>query len=260
MGVLDFDGTDDGISFLSIDTSVADIPGDGWTFAALIKRDSLSGLFMPVLTLDDLSNIYTSIAFNTSNVIYSDNHGATSAATSHGAVTDTTNPLLIVMTKNSGTALPRLGFQAGSGGTMVFSNYDTTISNDSADSFIEIGHSPIWGEYFNGHIGLVAIWANIMSDANMTALGDNWRTSDWYNSAHGTPVFLSELNVAAGSVVDLTGLSGGLSVAGSPTLDSGETLGSWNFDGIGSGVASAPAVNPTYETFPKYLLAGRRTV
>lgn len=141
-------------------------------------------------------------------------------------------PHFMCVSKPEGSpAQLRLSVKLGAAGSVTHHTSGTLNDVGTSDE-LQIG---TWQatDYWAGHIGLVAYWAGAMSDADKEALTTNWRTSDLWNSAHGEPVFLAELNVAAASVVDLAGNASSLTVSGSPTLDSGEDMDSWDFDGTG---------------------------
>jgi hypothetical protein len=161
---------------------------------------------------------------------------------------NTANPYLFAISKAAGTATPRLGWKLGSGGAWTHEDFGGTDNDQTTATMLEIG---AWQntDFTNAYIGVVAWWSGAMSDLNKEALDDNWRTSDWYNSAHGTPVFLAELNVAGASVVDLIGNASSITVTGT-TLDGGETLNNWNFNGTGSGAAPFVPYNPNYQRLP----------
>ena len=109
---------------------------------------------------------------------------------------------------------------------------DRTGGDQGAGASLELG-AWVGGDFYNGWIALMAIWAGIMSDTHVQALKTNWRTSDFWLSAHGTPVCLIEGNTL--SLVDLAGNATSLATNGTaPTLDGAETMSSFNFDGIGA--------------------------
>ena len=61
-------------------------------------------------------------------------------------------------------------------------------------------------------------------------------TGDLRN-AHGQPAFLTQLNTL--TPTDLAGNASGIDVDTDLTLDSGETLDSWNFDGTGTAAGAS---------------------
>lgn len=233
MGVLLFDGVDDKLQWTTLGTNLSNTSDGAWTCAGLVKV---------VTSLDGgVSYLHSGTAPTGSSRIglgmSADDHVNVDPSSgpycvTSGTFTDTTNPYIWVASKTSGTVAPRLGWKLGSGGAWTHVDLIGGLqANQAAATFLQIGAN-IGTFFFNGHIGVVAYWEGAMSDTNKETLDNNWRTSDWYTNAHGTPTFLAELNVAAGSVVDLIGNATSLTTTGT-TLDSGETLNSWNFNGTG---------------------------
>lgn len=185
-----------------------------------------------------------------------------SSSTTHGIVdvlagsnftsviNNTANPYMFAVSKGAGSVAPKLGWKLGSGGAWTHDTAGTALNDQSAANAIDVGVWQSTGDPANAWIGVVAWYEGAMSDVNKEALDDNWRTSDLWNSAHGTPTFLIECNVAAASVVDLAGNASVSSHVGT-TLDAGETLNSWNFDG--TGVAAAPPPLPLNVTKPNLI-------
>lgn len=143
-----------------------------------------------------------------------------------------------VIGKAAGTVAPRYSIYTKSNTTITHGNHSTASANRAACTTLEIGawQSTDWG---NQWMAVIGIWNVDIVDANRAALFTNWRTSDFYNHASGTPVCLIELNTA--TPTDLIGNVTARSTSGTgPTLDAAETIGSWNFDGTG-GAAAATA-------------------
>lgn len=239
MGVLQFDGVDDRLKWTTLASALLNVSDGAWTLAVLLKRGGVAS----ATAYDGVSYLLSGTGNGTAKAGFSF-HGVGSgddnkifvdvgsgSRTLIATFTNTTSPYLIVLSKGAGTVVPRAAWKVGSGGAWTHQNLNTTVADQIDATMIEIG---AWQaeDFFTGHIGVVAWWEGAMSDADKEALDDNWRTSDWWNSAHGQPVFLAELNVAGASVVDLAGNASSLSVTGT-TLDSGETLDSWNFNGKG---------------------------
>jgi hypothetical protein len=235
MGVLKFDDTNDYVRFGTVDASLAAVSTTAWTVAVLLKRAGTGANWDAISYAISTTTIRAGMSFEGSSTdqVYMDygsnrNTGATK-------FTNTTSPYLLVLSKAAGASTPRLGWKLGSGGAWTHTAMSGTQADTGSCTLIDIGSWKTSTDYFNGWIGVVAWWSGAMSDANKEALDDNWRTSDLHSSAHGTPLFLCELNVAGGSLVDLEAHASGLSVPNAPTLDSGETLDSWNFNGTGAG-------------------------
>lgn len=108
---------------------------------------------------------------------------------------------------------------------------------DVAATMLEVG---AWqgSDPYDGYMGLASFWDGSMSQAQVEELSANWRTSDWWNNSFGQPEFLAQMNVAGASVTDMAGNASNLTVTGT-TLDAGETLDGFNFDGTGGGTPKA---------------------
>jgi len=115
-------------------------------------------------------------------------------------------------------------------GVWTHGNGNNAIANQIAAAILRIGSFQN-DDYADAWIGLVGWWEGEMSSANRETLDNNWRTSDWWTNAHGQPTFLAQLTTT--SPTDLAGNASSLTVTGA-TVDAGETLASWNFDGTGS--------------------------
>ena len=232
MGSLQFDGVDDRLEWTTLAAALANVSDGAWTMAALVKRSALLpgpafGAVGYLTTDPNPSRAGFSFSFAEIGVV---DVGVGSTFTS--VLDSLTSPYLVVVSKAAGAVAPRLGWKLGSGGAWTHENGDTALADALAANSVEIGS---WQgqDFLPGWVGVVAFWEGAMSDANKEALDDNWRTSDWWNSAHGTPAFLAELNVAGSSVVDLAENASSLTATGT-TLDSGETLNDWNFNGKGA--------------------------
>ncbi len=247
-GTLQFDGTDDRVRWTTLATALQNVSDGAWTMAVLFKRSTVSddgvgeGLAY-LLTSGGAAQVGVSLrdAAGTSN----DSKpfiDVGSGPLGFQQLSSTTSPYLLVVHKASGTTTPAYSWKLGSGGAWTHDVFDITLANGSAAGILEVG---AWeaSDFFAGWIGVVAFWEGQMSQTNREALDDNWQTSDWYNSAHGTPAVLIEFNVACTSLVDLIGNASSRSCTGT-TLDSGETMNSWNYNGTGAG-GGAPTRNLT---------------
>jgi hypothetical protein len=233
MGVLDFDGVGGRLEFSTLAAALGNLPTGAYTMAALCKRDAMA-------STDAIGYLKSGASPGTTKAGMSP-FSATQVSldiTSGCTFTVTTMTTAIrygfVIGKAAGTTTPRLSVKdMTTPAAIAHVNGSTTVANQTAADNLEIGS---WqdADPFGGHIGLVGFWSGNMSDTDRAALFTNSRTSDWWNSAHGTPVFLAELNVAAASVVDLAGNASGLSVTATVSLDAAETMASWNFDGTGA--------------------------
>src|SRR3989344_5530958 len=202
---LSFGGADR-LRWTSLASALANVPGGAWTVAVLARRGATGSTHAMTYLLSSGNASLVGMSFGGANDLFVD-AGALPKTTT--TFLDTTDPYLLVISKAAGSATPRAGFKLASGGSWTHENLDAALGDQTTAVDLEIG-----------------AWQN---------------TSDWYNSAHGTPLALFELNVAAGSVVDLVGNATSLAAeAGGdyPTLDTGQTLNGWNFDGAITGGAS----------------------
>lgn len=238
MGVLKLDNVDDRLRWTTLAAALANTSDGAWTMAMVFKRASVGGDFAALsYLLSGTGNGTTraGLSINTSNVPLIDVGGTFSFAS---ALNSTASPYMIALSKGAGTVAPRLGWKLGSGGAWTHENAGATMIDQAAATMLDIGVWQGTGDPMDGWVGLVAWYEGAMADVNKEALDDNWSTSDIWNSAHGTPTFCAECNVAAGSVVDLAGNATVTSHVGT-TLDAGETLDSFNFNATG-GVAAPP--------------------
>ena len=255
MGVLKGDGSNDRVKLATVSLSVANLPTDAYTLAWLTKRGSVG-------TFDALGYLLSGTGNGTAELGLSFDSTASnllidngSAAKTNTSFTSTANPYLLVLSKATGTATPRLGWKLSSSGVWTHEDLNNPDSNQTAATMLEFF---AWqnNDFFDGWIGLFGAWAGAMSDANKEKLDDNWRTSDWYNTDavghHGSkPVCLIQFNVAVASLVDLMGnVTGLVAESGSnyPTLDAAETLNGWNFDGTGASGSLSAAPTDTLTT------------
>lgn len=152
------------------------------------------------------------------------------------AITGTTENYFIVASKAAGAGAWIYSRYVKSTTTWTHETVGTRIDQVAA-TFLDIGCWENTSDLLNGWVGCVGYWEGAMTQANKEALVTNWRTSDLWTSAHGQPAFLTQLNTL--TPTDLAGNASGINVGASLTLDAGETLASWNFDGVGG---AAPTV------------------
>jgi len=230
MGVLKFDGSDDGLKFVTLNPVLANVTDGPWTFASVVKRNSET-TWDPISVLlsgTDAGTQEASLWLNINDDLVVAVDGTADRTV---AGTFTTGPYMFVVSKGAGTVAPRGAYKTGSGGAWTHADFDGTVADQIAATMLQIGARGT-ADFFDGWQGINAWWEGAMSDANKEALGTNWRTSDLWNSAHGTPAFLAELNVVGASVFDLAVNASGLTATGT-TLDGAETLDGWTFNGKG---------------------------
>jgi hypothetical protein len=90
---------------------------------------------------------------------------------------------------------------------------------------------------FNGWLAVVAYFNGVLSAAQVTECFANRRTSDIWNNSFGQPAALWEFNVAAASIVDLSGNGASYVSNVGTSLDAAE-VPPWTYDGKGVGITS----------------------
>lgn len=229
MGVLKFDGTDDQLKWTTLASALSNVSDGAWTVAVLFKHENIA-VFNGLSYLHNSGTPVAGVSYSPSVQSWAVDIG--SGVIINTDANNTASPYMLVVSKGSGTVVPRAAWKLGSGGGWTHENFNGSIANQSAATDIQIG---TWDDtdFADAWIGLIAWWEGAMSDAHKELLDNNWATSDWWHSPHGNPAFLAELNVAAGSVVDLAGNASAASHTGT-SLDAGETLDSWDFNGVGT--------------------------
>lgn len=179
-GVLKWDNTNDRVRFTTLAAALQNIPTGAYTMAFLAKRNGISNFdaLGYLLSGSDPGTVQAGASFEaTNNQLLMDLSGAPKWVNNF---TSTASPYMLVITKTAGTTIPNLWWKLGSGGSWTNEGAaNNSQANGSAATFgLEIG---AWenGDFYNGWIGLIGIWSNVMSDTNIQALDDNWRTSDW---------------------------------------------------------------------------------
>lgn len=246
-GVLKFDNVDDRLRWTTLASALANTSDGAWTMVSVLKRVGPGGFDALSYLLSGTGNGVTEagMSFDASSHAFLDiNAGNTCTST----LTSTASPYMVALSKGAGTVAPRLGWKLGSGGAWTHENAGSNLADQIAATILDIGVWQAAGDPANAWIGIVAWYEGAMSDVNKEALDDNWRTSDVWGSAHGTPTFCAELNVAAASVVDMASNASVTSHVGT-TLDAGETLDSWNFNGTGAAAAPPALIVPPRPQF-----------
>lgn len=221
-----------------------------WTFAAAIKRatDDLNFHALSYL-LSGAGNgtVEAGVSLNSGDALLVDVPPLSAAGPT---ITGTTESYFVVTSKGAGTVAPVYSRYVKSTTTWTHQTAADTVPDQIAATMLEIAAYQATGDFFDGWIAVAAWWEGAMSQTDKEALVSNWRTSDLWNSAHGQPKFLVELNVAGAGASDLVGNASSLSATGT-TLDAAETLSSWNFNGTGAG---GPAADDYFAAFlpPKF--------
>lgn len=234
MGVLKFvQGTPtQRLRFDTLTTALQNLQVGAWTVAVLFKRLGTADTDPLVYTIDTLSSApYLGISVDSNDHPNVDVGTGSHALASN--ITSTASPYLFVVSKAAGSAVPAISWKLGSGGAWTDDVGDAAVGDVVNAEQLEIGAWMGEADGMNGWIGVIGMWSGAMSTTNKKALDDNWRTSDWWRSEHGRPVFLMEMNVAVASLVDLADNASNQSSTTVPTLDASETLNGWSFDGRG---------------------------
>jgi len=242
MGVLRYAGTD-WCRFQTLATPLANTSDGVHTCAVLFKRASLGSGSFDAMTYLLSAGVTTQAGVSTNNndLAVAD-YGSQSLTTlSCGS---TSELYILIEGKSDGPVVPRLSRYEQSTDTWTHENGATALGNGAVTTMMEIATWQGGSDRMDGWIGLVGWWEGNMSDVNRELLSTNWRCSDWYNNPHGTPTALIPGNVAAASMTDIIGNATNLAITGTPTLDSGETLAAFNFDGTGGPPPDNPLIQP----------------
>lgn len=242
-------GSSGNLRWTVLNTPLSNLPTGAWTLAMLVKRaltataDAAAfdgGCYL--LTGAPPGTVQTGFSFGGSPNQDKCVMDLTATSVSPSAFTSKTSPYLLVLSKAAGSVQPTLSWKLGSGGIWTDETLSVAQGNAAAADMLQIAS---WedSDFGDNWYGLVSWWSGAMSLTNKHLLDANWRTSDLWNSAHGQPVFLSEMNVSPASVVDLAG-NASTFTATNCTLDAAETLDSWNFDGAAAG--PPPAIQQQY--------------
>ena len=226
MGSLRFDGVDDRLRWTSVSGPLA--TAGALTAAFLIRHNSLSGFQGYGYLLNAAGNAAQfGLSKHSNGNLVSDTANGSDAAN-----VDPSNATthIVALRKADGTVNPTFS-RFTFGGSWAHETPADTLGDAGAIGALELG-AWLASDIFNGWMGVAAFWARQLSQAEIESLDDNWATSDFWNVSGGNPDFLAELNVAGASVTDLAGNVSSLTATGT-TLDSGQTLDSWNFDGTG---------------------------
>lgn len=229
MAALSFDGSAKRVKWETLGTPVQNLPTGAYTLMWLAKRaNTASSNFFALGYLLSGSGGGTTeegLSFKNSDELMID---ADTAPQTAATFVDETLPYLLILSKAAGSATPELSWQLGKAGGMTHVNLSTTMGDQIAATMLELGAWQGGADFFQGWMGVFAAWSGAMSQARKAAIGAAWSTNAVWTSAHGTPVALLDLNVAAASVTDAAGNVSNQTVS-SATLDSGETMDTWTF-------------------------------
>ena len=233
MGVLRFTAANlDRIRFQTLAAALGNTSDGAWTCAVLLKQASIGAFHAQAYLCNSTPTTKAGWSINGSNQMVADVAAYGGVGTT--ALDDTAETYIAVATKQAGTAAVSYHVYKRSTTTWASVTAGSNLADQTASSMLELGTFEGGGDLANGWIGLVGFWEGQMSQANAETLDNNWRTSDWWSNAHGQPTALIECNVAAASLVDLAGNATNIAVTGTPAVDAGETLSSWNFDSTGA--------------------------
>lgn len=238
MGALLFDSTDT-VKATGVATALANVPTAAWTCAFLVKRTAVGTDFDALgYLLSSTGNGVTEVglSFRNDNKFMADIPGT--GATSVDALASTTETYIVVISRPAGTNQPQIcSYYTKSTNTWVHHPSAGTVSNGTAATMLELGAWEHTADFMRGYIGLAGWWAVELTQAQKQELSANWRTSDWWNNTGGQPKALIQGNTA--TPTDLAGNATTWTYTG-VTLDAGETLVSFNFDGTGAAAATIP--------------------
>jgi len=250
MGVLKFNGTSDRLKWTTLASALSTVSAGAYTSAYVFKRATVGGDFDALSYL--LSGTGNGVAeagasITTGNRLLNDAGGSEDTNASNPLFNTTNAVYMAVVSKAAGNGAQIYSQFVKSSST--WNHYTSSALGDqTAATMLEIGAWQAANDFFRDWMGIVAYWSGEMTQANKQALATNWKTSDLWNSAHGQPVFLAQLNIAGASVVDLAGNASALTATGT-TLDSGETLSAWNFDGTGAGGGGSTPLDLSIPSF-----------
>jgi hypothetical protein len=231
MSAWQFDGVDDFGYFSTLATALQNVPTAAHTIAWLGRRNE-TGVETGITSLATAGGTARLvIEMSPTNTLYFDCNGSTSGLT---APTDT-NTVIYVATRTAGAAQTPHAYirDLTTGVTDVDADWPGTSSDGTAlasTDRVYVGCLTDTLAFGAEWCGLLGYWDVALSGAQVAELWANKRTSDWWTNSGGQPQFLAELTSA--SPVDLTGNSSFVSFNG--TVDAGETLENWNFDGTGN--------------------------
>lgn len=242
MTTLSFNGTSNYVEFGTLTGALASLTAGAHTLVMLVKRGTATaGFYDPFAICDSArSTVYAASKFelNVPNGLAYDisRAGAGDDNTNHGSAT-----VWYMMAITVGTAdTPDVNFHyrdhtanaawTHTTGDVVSPGY-AAAGTPGAGGFVQHGRW-LTGDFFNGLIGVVGAFAASLTNAQLDELKANDRTSDWWNCSAGHPAHLAQCNVAAASLVDLSGLSTVVTPVSAPTL-TGADPDRWTFDGTG---------------------------
>jgi hypothetical protein len=157
--------------------------------------------------------------------------------------------VIIVVTKASGTAAPRVHKRVLSSATTSRANTGTAVANFAfaGTDTIVFGKDEFVNKY-TMRLATAGFWNVAMSDAQVDALWTNLRTSDWYGHAAGAPVALWDFNQTGNGtpVQDLMGGGANQTTIAGTSVVSGDDPPGWVFGTGGPADMTAKPALPGY--------------
>jgi hypothetical protein len=185
--------------------------------------------------------------------------GAGASGTSTTGVLTANGWVICGVTKAAGSDTPRYHKYNFGTTTWTHENGDTDMGDTTGS--INQYFAGAWkdtigdpDDFFNGNLGLIAVWkSDLGSDGAVeAAISNELLLADWVAAA---PDELLRFDRTS-AITSLTGsMTENLRVG--TTLDTGDMPSGWSDALAGAG---PPSKNPDFREFPRYLLAGRKTV
>ena len=224
MGVLQFDGIDDFVEWTTLSGTLQSLSAGAVTYV-VVCRTAASGVAMSPFAMLTSTPSFTHYVSRDNSNLHSFTASQMTTAWPGSAI------YAIVASKASGSATPTW-FTKNVGTNTVVANHTSSANPVSGTSStqIEVGRL-LTGEFWSGHIGVIAAFNYAMTNTQKEECLANYKTSDLANHSGGPPLFLSELITS--SPTDLMENASGFSNNG-PTVDTGTTFSPWTFDALGN--------------------------
>lgn len=231
-GVLSFDGVNDNVKSTSLAAALAALSNaNAATILFLVKAPAAGAAFHALgylLSGSGAGTVQFGASIDANEDILMD---LSSSRTVAGTFADSV--YMFVITKPAGSPVTcRLHWKIDAAGAWTHVNFSGTQAFATTATMLELA---AWqgGDFWATHQGIFAGWGVNMNDTQVEECDNSWQTSTLYNHSAGTPVSLIELNTT--TPVDIgSGGASSLTVTGA-TVDAGQTLDGWNFNGTGGG-------------------------